>query len=64
MINTRRRNLLGYFIFFIDSLMILVLDIATSGKGGIGTYIGVCLISCAYGVADAHVQGGMMGDLS
>ncbi|KAI3830616.1 hypothetical protein MKX03_016448 [Papaver bracteatum] len=63
-INTRRRNLLGYFIFFIGSLMVLVLDIATSGKGGIGTYIGVCMISSGYGVANALVQGGLVGDLS
>ncbi|CAL5413020.1 unnamed protein product [Camellia sinensis] len=40
------------------------LDLATSGKGGIGTYIGICMISGAFGVADAHVQGGMVGDLS
>ncbi|KAL6975747.1 Epsin-3, clathrin recruitment and traffic between the Golgi and endosome [Sarracenia purpurea var. burkii] len=40
------------------------LDLATSGKGGIGTFIGICLISGAFGVADAHVQGGMVGDLS
>jgi hypothetical protein len=40
------------------------LDLATSGKGGIGTFIGVCAISGAFGVADAHVQGGMVGDLS
>lgn len=37
---------------------------ATSGRGGIGTYIGICAISGAFGVADAHVQGGMVGDLS
>lgn len=40
------------------------MDLATSGKGGIGTYIGICFISGAFGVADAHVQGGMVGDLS
>lgn len=37
---------------------------ATSGKGGLGTFIGICAISGAFGVADAHVQGGMVGDLS
>lgn len=37
---------------------------ATSGKGGIGVFIGVCVVSGAFGVADAHVQGGMVGDLS
>lgn len=40
------------------------MDLATSGKGGIGTFIGICAISGAFGVADAHVQGGMVGDLS
>lgn len=63
-INTRRRNLFGYILFFISSLMVLVLDLATSGNGGLGTFIGICVISCAFGVADAHVQGGMVGDLS
>ncbi|KAK7836204.1 equilibrative nucleotide transporter 3 [Quercus suber] len=63
-INTRRRNLFGYILFFISSLLVLVLDLATSGKGGLGTFIGLCAISGAFGVADAHVQGGMVGDLS
>ncbi|XP_030518496.2 LOW QUALITY PROTEIN: equilibrative nucleotide transporter 3-like [Rhodamnia argentea] len=63
-INTRQRNLFGYLLFFISTLLVLVLDLATSGKGGIGTFIGICAISGAFGVADAHVQGGMVGDLS
>ncbi|KAM7492300.1 hypothetical protein LguiA_035221 [Lonicera macranthoides] len=63
-IDTRRRNLVGYILFFISTLSLLVLDLATSGKGGIGTYIGTCVISGAFGFADAHVQGGMVGDLS
>jgi equilibrative nucleoside transporter 1/2/3 len=40
------------------------LDLATSGKGGIGPFIGLCVLSACFGVADAHVQGGMLGDLS
>lgn len=40
------------------------MDLATAGKGGLGTYIGICILSGAFGVADAHVQGGMVGDLS
>lgn len=40
------------------------MDLATSGKGGIGSFIGLCAISAAFGVADAYVQGGMIGDLS
>lgn len=63
-INTRQRNLFGYILFFISSLLVLILDLATSGKGGLGTFIGICVISGAFGVADAHVQGGMVGDLS
>ncbi|KAI3838387.1 hypothetical protein MKW92_026879 [Papaver armeniacum] len=63
-INTRRRNLLGYSIFFISALLVLVLDLATSGKGGIGTYVGLCIISGVFGVGEACVQGGMIGDLS
>ncbi|KAK6918955.1 Equilibrative nucleoside transporter [Dillenia turbinata] len=63
-INTRNRNLFGFILFFVSSLLVLVLDLATSGKGGLGTYIGICAISGAFGVADAHAQGGMVGDLS
>ncbi|XP_028783212.1 equilibrative nucleotide transporter 3-like [Neltuma alba] len=62
--NTRKRNLFGYTLFFISCLAVLILDLATSGKGGLGTFIGICVISGAFGVADAHVQGGMVGDLS
>uniref|UniRef100_A0A7N0TKM3 Equilibrative nucleoside transporter n=1 Tax=Kalanchoe fedtschenkoi TaxID=63787 RepID=A0A7N0TKM3_KALFE len=63
-INTRQRNLAGYILFFISCSMVLILDLATSGKGGLGTFIGICVVSAAFGVADAHVQGGMVGDLS
>ncbi|KAF9587495.1 hypothetical protein IFM89_003434 [Coptis chinensis] len=63
-INTRKRNLLGYSLFFLSSLVVLVVDLATSGKGGLGTFIAICAMSGAFGVADAHVQGGMIGDLS
>ncbi|KAJ9686825.1 hypothetical protein PVL29_015602 [Vitis rotundifolia] len=63
-INTRLRNIFGYTLFFISTLLVLVLDLATSGKGGLGTFIGICVLSAAFGLADAHVQGGMIGDLS
>lgn len=42
----------------------LQLDVATSGRGGITPFVGVCIIAAAFGVADGHVQGGMTGDLS
>ncbi|XP_004507230.1 equilibrative nucleotide transporter 3-like [Cicer arietinum] len=63
-INTRLRNLFGYTVFFFGILALLILDLATSGKGGIGTFIGICIVSAVFGMADAHVQGGMVGDLS
>lgn len=40
------------------------MDVATSGKGGIGVYIGICVISAAFGLSDALVEGGIVGDLS
>ncbi|GAB2231471.1 hypothetical protein Droror1_Dr00010479 [Drosera rotundifolia] len=63
-IDTRWRNIAGYCLFFFSSLMAVVLDVATHGKGSIGAYLGLCIVSAAYGVADAHVQGGMVGDLA
>ncbi|KAL2475448.1 Equilibrative nucleotide transporter 3 [Abeliophyllum distichum] len=63
-IDTRKRNLMGYIIFFFSTLGLLLLDLGSSGKGGIGNYIGICVFVAAFGVADAHVQGGMVGDLS
>ncbi|WVY98916.1 hypothetical protein V8G54_031067 [Vigna mungo] len=37
---------------------------ATSGKGGLGIFLAICAFSGTFGVADAHVQSGMDGDLS
>ncbi|PWA90075.1 Equilibrative nucleoside transporter [Artemisia annua] len=53
-VNTRKRILFGYILFFISTLGVLLLDLGTSGKGGIGLLL----------ASDAHVQGGMVGDLS
>ncbi|KAK1424588.1 hypothetical protein QVD17_19921 [Tagetes erecta] len=63
-IDTRKRNILGYAMFFLGTLALLSLDLVTSGKGSIGSYAGICLLVAALGVADALVQGGMLGDLS
>lgn len=62
-INTRMRNLAGFTLFFASTFFVLVLDLATSGKGGIGPYIGICILAACFGVADAQVEGGMVGDL-
>ncbi|KAL6333531.1 hypothetical protein AAG906_028716 [Vitis piasezkii] len=62
--NTRKRNIIGYTLFCVSTLILIVLDLATSGQGGIGPYIGICVIVVAFGVATALVQGGVTGDLS
>ncbi|XP_019193353.1 PREDICTED: equilibrative nucleotide transporter 3-like isoform X2 [Ipomoea nil] len=63
-IDTRKRNLFGFSLYFIGTALVLVLDLATSGRGGIRQFIGICVCSGLFGVADAHAQGGMIGDLS
>ncbi|KAI3923736.1 hypothetical protein MKW98_011366 [Papaver atlanticum] len=63
-INTRKRNLIGYLLSFLSALAIPILDLATSGKGGLATYIGLCCIAVIFGLGDGCVEGGMLGDLS
>lgn len=63
-IDTRKRNLFGYILFTISTFLLIVLDLATKGRGGVGPYIGLCLIVASFGLSDATVQGGMIGDLS
>ncbi|KAM3365461.1 hypothetical protein ACQJBY_015280 [Aegilops geniculata] len=63
-VNTRVRNLVGYSLFFLGSLALIILDLATSGRGGIATFIGVCTVVAVFGVAEGHVEGAMTGDLS
>ncbi|XP_076916990.1 equilibrative nucleotide transporter 3-like [Bidens hawaiensis] len=63
-IDTRKRNISGYTMFFLGTLALLSLDLLTHGNGSIGSYLGICLIVAAFGAADALVQGGMVGDLA
>ncbi|EFJ16935.1 hypothetical protein SELMODRAFT_154779 [Selaginella moellendorffii] len=63
-VDTRFRILFGFSVFFVSSTLVPILDLATSGHGGIGPYIGVCVLSACFGLADAFVQGGIVGDLS
>ncbi|XP_033135546.1 equilibrative nucleotide transporter 3 [Brassica rapa] len=63
-INTRKRNLFGYILFTISTFLLIILDFLTKGHGGIGPYIGLCAIVASFGLADATVQGGMIGDLA
>ncbi|CAO1941616.1 unnamed protein product, partial [Urochloa humidicola] len=63
-VNTGLRNLAGYMLFFLSSFGVIILDVLSSGGGGIAPFIGVCIIAAAFGIADGHVQGGMTGDWS
>ncbi|KAL5772577.1 hypothetical protein ACOSP7_012183 [Xanthoceras sorbifolium] len=63
-VNTRQRNLAGFILYFASTLSLLLLDLGTSGKGGIGPFVGICAIVACFGVAHAHVEGGMVGELS
>ncbi|EEC82260.1 hypothetical protein OsI_26455 [Oryza sativa Indica Group] len=63
-LNTRKRNLIGFALFLVSSFALIMLDIGTKGRGGLGPFIGVCIISALFGTADASVQGGLVGDLS
>ncbi|XP_039070644.1 equilibrative nucleotide transporter 3-like isoform X2 [Hibiscus syriacus] len=63
-INTRRRNIIGYSISFASTFMLILLDLATSGRGGLGSYMGICALVASFGVADGCIQGGVVGDLS
>ncbi|KAF7847488.1 hypothetical protein BT93_L2909 [Corymbia citriodora subsp. variegata] len=63
-VDTRKRNIIGYILFTLSTLFLIVLDLATLGKGGVGPYFGICVLIACFGVADAHVQGGMVDDLS
>ncbi|KAL6856083.1 hypothetical protein ACP4OV_018885 [Aristida adscensionis] len=62
--NTRRRNLAGFSLFFLGSFALIILDVATKGHGGLGVFVGVCIISAIFGTADANCQGALVGDLS
>lgn len=39
------------------------MDLASSGKGGLGPYIGICVLAACFGIADAQVEGGIIGEL-
>ncbi|KAL1567337.1 Epsin-3, clathrin recruitment and traffic between the Golgi and endosome [Salvia divinorum] len=63
-INTRKRILFGYSLFALCTLALVLVDVGTSGKGGVANYIGICLLVAGFGLADAFTQGGIVGDLS
>ncbi|KAJ0637164.1 putative equilibrative nucleoside transporter [Helianthus annuus] len=63
-VDTRKRNIAGFVLYFLSTLALIVVDIASSGKGGVVNYTCICICVAGFGIADAHVQGGMVGDLA
>ncbi|XP_042428484.1 equilibrative nucleotide transporter 3-like [Zingiber officinale] len=63
-LNTRCRNLLGYSLFFLSSLGLIMVNLGPKSKGGLGIFIGVCITSAIFGVVGSYVVGGMIGDIS
>ncbi|CAN1172735.1 Equilibrative nucleotide transporter 3 [Linum perenne] len=62
--NTRTRNIVGFSLIFFSNLMLLLLDLVTSGRGGIGVFVGICFIVAVFGISDVLVTGGVIGELS
>ncbi|KAI3978438.1 hypothetical protein MKX01_006953 [Papaver californicum] len=63
-LNTRKRIISGFLLLFMSNAGILILDLATSGGGGLWTFIGVCLIVALIAIAQGSLEGGLFGDLS
>ncbi|WCJ29928.1 Equilibrative nucleotide transporter 3 [Euphorbia peplus] len=46
-----------------STLMLLLQDVFTSGKGGIDPFLGICAIITLFGVAESFIHGGITEDL-
>ncbi|OAP16322.1 ENT7 [Arabidopsis thaliana] len=63
-LNTRLRNIFGYSLYTAGTFCLIILDLASHGSGSVVAYVLLCLIVALFGLADAFVQGAMVGDLS
>ncbi|KAI3990377.1 hypothetical protein MKX01_029746 [Papaver californicum] len=63
-LNTRKRIISGFLLVFMSNAAIIVLDLATSGGGGLGRFIALCSIVVIVAVAQGSLEGGLFGDLS
>ncbi|XP_024521883.1 equilibrative nucleotide transporter 3 isoform X2 [Selaginella moellendorffii] len=63
-VDTRFRVLLGFSLYFVSSLMVPIIDLASHGGGGLAPYTGLCALCMLFGLCDGLVQGGLVGDLS
>ncbi|XP_018437960.1 equilibrative nucleotide transporter 7 [Raphanus sativus] len=60
----QRRILAGYCLFVIGTIFLITVDLVSKGKGGLFPFLLLCFIAATFGVANALVEGAMMGDLS
>ncbi|KAG2288419.1 hypothetical protein Bca52824_048023 [Brassica carinata] len=58
------RVLAGYCLFVIGTIFLITVDLVSEGKGGLFPFLLLCFIAASFGVANALVEGAMMGDLS
>lgn len=58
------RILAGYCLFVIGTIFLITVDLVSKGKGGLFPFLLLCFIAASFGVANALVEGAMMGDLS
>ncbi|WZZ03153.1 hypothetical protein YC2023_089074 [Brassica napus] len=63
-IKNQRRVFTGYCLFVIGSILLLTVDIVTKGNGGITPFLLLSIVSAGFGVANALVEGAMIGHLS
>ncbi|KAI3903516.1 hypothetical protein MKW98_032170 [Papaver atlanticum] len=63
-LNTRKQIISGFLLVFLSNAAIIVLDLATSGGGGFGRFIGLCSIVIIVAVAQGSLEGGLFGGLS
>ncbi|CAM6094977.1 unnamed protein product [Calypogeia fissa] len=62
--STRWRILSGFALFIAAIALAIVIDVATHGSGGIGSFVGMCFLIAMLGIGDGTAQGGLVGDLS
>ncbi|KAI3875283.1 hypothetical protein MKX03_001281 [Papaver bracteatum] len=63
-LNTRIRIISSFLLLFMSNAAIIILDLATSGGGGLWRFIGLCLIVVIIAIAQGSLEGGLFGDLS
>ncbi|CAF2133917.1 unnamed protein product, partial [Brassica rapa] len=58
------RVLAGYCLFVTGNIFLITVDLVSEAKGGLFPFLLLCFIAASFGVANALVEGAMMGDLS